>query len=387
MTHTTIVQPGVAARRGVSQRRREQRGFTLLTAAVSMLVLIGMVGLAVDIGRMYIAKSEAQVFADSASLAATIELDGTQAGIARARARVASNPNKWNFETSTYTNVTTAFATSTEGPWEEYPLIASNVRYARAITTVQVPIYFLSLFTAGKLNVTPSPSGFIAISPNSFTAGVRGDSEAGQELQETFREGIFPFSPYAHNNVGPHFGLSIGQEYTFRWGAHAVLNNNVCAGDNDVSTISLSEAGGGSERGYIEETSAAIIRAAIVEDYQTTWRGIGDTVNMTGGAKQTELDAVQERIRQDGNWWSETYQDYVASGLGNGRRVVAMPINSGYPDYIVRQIGAFFLHRADDYHQGGNREWCATYLGPWVQGAKTKGAMDGSGAYVVRLVK
>jgi hypothetical protein len=108
---------------------------------------------------------------------------------------------------------------------------------------------------------------------------------------------------------------------------------------------------------------------------------------MTGGAKQTQLDAVRERINQDGNWWSQTYADYVTSGLGNGRRVVAMPINAGYPSYTVRQIGAFFLRRASDYDQGGNKEWCAEYLGAWVQGAKTKGAMDGSGAYVVRLTQ
>jgi hypothetical protein len=67
--------------------------------------------------------------------------------------------------------------------------------------------------------------------------------------------------------------------------------------------------------------------------------------------------------------------------------VVAMPINRGYPSYEVVQIGAFFLRPASSYQQGGNQEWCAEYLGAWVQGAKTKGAMDGSGAYVVRLVQ
>jgi len=50
-------------------------------------VLLGAVGLAVDLGRMYIVKGEAQTFADSAALAAVLELDSTSAGITRARPR------------------------------------------------------------------------------------------------------------------------------------------------------------------------------------------------------------------------------------------------------------------------------------------------------------
>ena len=91
------------------------------------------------------------------------------------------------------------------------------------------------------------------------------------------------------------------------------------------------------------------------------------------------------RVEQDSNSEAPNYTAYVASGDGSGRRVVAAPINTGYPDYLVVQIGAFFLMK--DYDQGGNSAWCAEYLGPWVQGAKQKGAADGSGAYVVRLTQ
>lgn len=62
-----------------------------------ILVLIGMLALAFDLGRAYLAKNEAQAFTDSASLEATLELDGTLAGIQRAQSRVSSNQNKWNF--------------------------------------------------------------------------------------------------------------------------------------------------------------------------------------------------------------------------------------------------------------------------------------------------
>jgi hypothetical protein len=36
-------------------------------------------------------------------------------------ARVASNPNKWNFNTGSFSGVTTTFAQSRSGPWEETP--------------------------------------------------------------------------------------------------------------------------------------------------------------------------------------------------------------------------------------------------------------------------
>lgn len=366
------------------QRGRES-GFMLITTAIGLVVLIGLVGLAVDIGRIYIAKSEAQAFADSASLAATVELDGTMDGISRARARAESNPNLWNFNTSTFSNITISFSDSQDGPWVEVPETATGIRYARTSTSVDVPVYFLSLLTIGRLNVTSSPTAFLALSPSDFTSSVAADSGAGQQLKTVFLEGIFPFSPYAHTNNAPNFGLVPGNLYTLRWPANPRLGNNVCPGDNEQAVIDLAGAGGGSERGYIEETSARIIREAIVHDYQTVWRGIGSTVNMTGGAKQTERTALIERIQQDTNSTAPNYTSYVAQGTGNGRRIVAVPINAGSPSYTVVQLGAFFLLRATDYDNGGNSPWCAEYLGPYVQGSDHKGAADGAGAFVVRL--
>ncbi len=344
-----------------------------------------MVGLAVDIGRIYIAKSETQIFTDSASLAATLELDGTDAGINRALARVDSNPNRWNFQTSDFTSVTTAFAKSLDGEWTDYPSNPMGYRYARVHASVNVPVYFLSLFMNTK--VSTGGAGLLALAPSSYTTQVAADSSGAQEIKTGFREGIFPFSPYAHNDTGPDYGLIPGQFYTFRWAANPRLEHNVCPGDNDQAIIDIANAGGGSERGYIEETSASIIRQAIIDDYQTVYRGIGDVVDMTGGAKQTERTSIIERVRQDSDWWSDTYEEYVQEGIGSGRRIVAMPINAGSPSYVVEQIGAFFLPPQSEYPQGGNQAWCAEYLGPYVQGSSHKGAGEGSGAYVVRLTQ
>ena len=54
--------------------------------ASCMFLLLAVIGLAFDLGRVYIARNEAQIFVDAASLAAAQQMDGTAAGLNRARA-------------------------------------------------------------------------------------------------------------------------------------------------------------------------------------------------------------------------------------------------------------------------------------------------------------
>jgi Flp pilus assembly protein TadG len=63
-------------------RRGQRQGFVLVTMAIAAIALIAVLGLAVDVGRMFIAKNETQTYCDSASLAAALALDGTTTGIA-----------------------------------------------------------------------------------------------------------------------------------------------------------------------------------------------------------------------------------------------------------------------------------------------------------------
>ncbi len=100
----------------------EQRGFTLLATGMCCAAVFGMVGLAVDAGRMYIVRNENQAYVDSAALAAVLELDGTTAGLARARGKAAANVNRWNMGTTPFTATTVEFSTSSSGPWAASPL-------------------------------------------------------------------------------------------------------------------------------------------------------------------------------------------------------------------------------------------------------------------------
>jgi uncharacterized membrane protein len=73
-----------------------------LGSAVMAIVLFAVLGVAVDMGRMFIIKHEAQVFTDAAALGAALKLDGTQAGATVGANFVDASPNRWNAGTQAF---------------------------------------------------------------------------------------------------------------------------------------------------------------------------------------------------------------------------------------------------------------------------------------------
>jgi Flp pilus assembly protein TadG len=111
--------------------------------SVSMFLLLAVVGMAFDLGRVYIARNEAQIFADAASMSAAKQLDGTAAGLDRARAAVAALPDRWNLGTEKFNGVVVEF--SADGKqWDAQPKILTALHYARVTAPDnQVAIMFL----------------------------------------------------------------------------------------------------------------------------------------------------------------------------------------------------------------------------------------------------
>ncbi|MDP3038101.1 MAG: pilus assembly protein TadG-related protein, partial [Rhodocyclaceae bacterium] len=64
-----------------------QRGAVAVVVGLSLVVLIGFLGLVLDLGQLFITRTELQNAADAAALAGAKELDGTVAGITRAKDR------------------------------------------------------------------------------------------------------------------------------------------------------------------------------------------------------------------------------------------------------------------------------------------------------------
>src|ERR1700676_4545311 len=106
-------------------RVNRQKGFILIAMSVCMFLLLAVIGLAFDLGRVYIARNEAQVFTDAAAMTAASKLDGTAAGIARADEGVAQLPIRWNLGTREFKGVIVEFSATGE-KWERDPKDAST---------------------------------------------------------------------------------------------------------------------------------------------------------------------------------------------------------------------------------------------------------------------
>lgn len=72
----------------VEKSPKHQQGAVAILVGVTLFVLVGMLALVIDLGHLYWAKAGLQNAADAAALAGAKELDGTAAGITRAKQSV-----------------------------------------------------------------------------------------------------------------------------------------------------------------------------------------------------------------------------------------------------------------------------------------------------------
>jgi uncharacterized membrane protein len=150
-------------------RFRQERGFAVVASVVFGVVLFGMAGLAIDLGRMYIAKNEAQTYADGAALAAAMQLDGTPSCLTRADAAVSAQLNKWNFSTTTFGGTVREYSADGSTGWAASDTaVAADMRYAR----VKASVNNVALF-------------FLPITGTATTATVNATAIAGQVLEGT----------------------------------------------------------------------------------------------------------------------------------------------------------------------------------------------------------
>jgi len=371
---------------------RNEGGFALLAMGVSLVAVVGMAGISVDLGRMYIAKNELMVYTDAASIAAALQLDGTAAGIARAQNAAAgmstgSNAMGWDFATKPIAGATLQFAKGLSASpnvpdaasWAPNPADPTDYRFVQVTASANVPVVFMQAFRILQGN------------GSARTAVTNASSIAAQALVTKFPAGLLPFSPIAPTNVPDNFGLTPGVQYTLRYPSGGGLNKgDVCAGDQNQTYWTSLPA---QDQGYWGSTSAAALRGEIVDDNQSAVINIGDPVPMVGGNKNTEGAALDSRVQEDSDSLSATYATYMALGQGNGRRIIGTPLNSGPPTFTAVGIGMFFLEPTPVYQSvQGNTPICAEYVGPYMQGSMYPGAgatasTGNTGGYVVKLIQ
>lgn len=126
------------------RHRVSQNGSILGVAAVSLLALLGVVGLAVDIGHMYLVLAELQNAADAAALAGASGLNGGQEGIQIAIDRASAAMNKYEFNKTgvglAEANVTFAAALADFGTGNEKTTKAAAQAVASTIKFVKVKV-------------------------------------------------------------------------------------------------------------------------------------------------------------------------------------------------------------------------------------------------------
>lgn len=351
-----------------ASRVRRKRASVVLLVSMGLMVAGMGAAMGLDLSRLYMAKRTAKFRADAAALAAVMELDGTHAGLERAREVSSRAALAAHTSGNPASGLKVEFSTH-GGAWLERPSVPQKITQVRVTSTVFVPFSLLRTFV-------PQPKS------HAWAVAV-----AEQRPKVEFEEGLFPYAVLAHNETAPAFGLQAGQLHTLRWPTRdGITSGQICAGDRDARLIARATANGMVEMGYIEMASTHGIRKAVLNDFQTSMRRIGDPLRFTEGMRHMETQALGERIASDPDAGSRSYAEYAARGIGNGRRIVAAPIHSGAPKFTVLQIGAFLLLPALEYREGGSEPFCAEYLGPYIRGGRRKGAGE-AGFYVSSLVQ
>ena len=336
---------------------RSKSGFVLVAMGISVVVLLGMLGLALDLGHTFIVRNEAQAYTDAAALAAVSKLNGTSAGVTAAQSAVTNSTNKWNFTTQAFSSVVTEFSVD-KATWYTSGSAPSAVKYVRVIA----PSNSVAM-TAIRAVPGVSPS---------ITVAAR--SVAGSLPPTSFSQGVFPFAPIAHNMLDTtNWGYSVGDELTLLWPSSIGSNgpakmNNLCASDRNVASLAAVQAGTTSDRGYIQDSSASSLASAIEDDHMDYTVALNQSVYRSGGVKTTDVyQSLQARVDQDTSPNTVDYNGYL-SGHGPAplRRVVIVPIINDALDGVGHSVvqGFAYVLLPPSQPHNPNDSKCANYIGP-----------------------
>jgi Flp pilus assembly protein TadG len=162
---------------------RQQQGAVAVMFGLTLVALLAAGGLVIDLGHLYVLKSELQNGADSGALAGAEEIDMTAAGVSRAAAKAIAfaGQNNFNFSSAlVLTNADISFGSAPDGPWStvsEASASPSGKTFIRVNTGNRtVPTYLMGVAgiptiatsgvaVAGRFVVDITPLGVCAVDP------------------------------------------------------------------------------------------------------------------------------------------------------------------------------------------------------------------------------
>ena len=404
--------------------RRNKRGVVLILAAVGAFAMVGILGLAFDLGRMFVAKSELQNYTDAAAIGAALKLDGTSAGVTRATTSATNDVNQWGFGTESVGSVTVKYAQGLASAYVPNPAPALDYRFVQVEAEQNVPLYFMPL-----------------VPGVGWQRSVAASSIAGQKFEPDMKDGIFPYSPDAHDPADPNFGFLLGKYYTLKWDQYtgnpsetqfyklSIDNAKLvgCEADMSNGAFQPGEAQG-SQRGYIDLSDrnpldsgggAALIRDAILTrtSFELPIVPYSYYIDPEPGQKQTELAAMADRVAEDTDPTTPTYYttpqtapntpsiedmrtlyrtayntvDLPRPPNANGRRMVVAPVNNPGAAGLVIGFAGFLLppNPCADVTLGSKTysPCCGEFIGSvtGIGGGGSGGAGSATGSYRIVL--
>ncbi len=382
------------------QGRRRERGFVLITMGVAAVALFGALGMAVDLGRMFITKNETQSFCDAGALAAVMKLDGTTTGITNAKNAVTNLGNKWNMDSTTVASPDIKFATSSSGPWVADPNPAIGYTYTQVTATVSLPLYFIGVVVG---NTTQSVTSLAKAGQVAYAV------PANPNANPLFRHGLAPYTAVSTNTTGPNFGLTVGTAYDIQWPAYngtragcgpgnpdKCFVSDPCAGDaNKTTEAAVVSNWGASINGYWGSNSNSTIEQEVLDVIQLAAVDVGTNIfpDLSNGNKAAEAKYLDERASWDTDLTDNTVSSYLAA-THNGRRLLPVPIVDPVDPTHTKVIGygLFLLYANTDGSSGtsnyythgqgtnGNDPYCAMYAGSYFIGSTNPGATGSGGS-------
>lgn len=301
------------------RHQNKRQGAVAPTFALLLVFLLGFMGLALDLGHLFVVKTELQTAMDSCALAAAQELNGQPDAIRRARNAgiAAGNINRVNLQSATWSNK----AQLTDNSFTFYDdkhvdtTDSAKARFVRC-NHVQAATGTPLLHV---LSIQSSQSAYAA------TMDVRAYAEATTTPSQSTCP--MPLGLYPRDNTPPNYGFVKGEWITL------LSKNNPNPGQ--IGWLNLNPAGG---KG-----------APAIEDQLSGICGIrSDDPVLTQGVKQTVADVWNTRF---GIYTNSTpaqlhpdFTGYVynrtvpTNGNGNNAPSPTWPTgNNAYSDFVNRR--------------------------------------------------
>ena len=214
--------------------RRRDAGAVTITAALMLLFLLGFMGVAIDIGRAFVVRSELQTAMDSCALAGAQELDGSADAIARATSAglAAAWVNRVGFQSESWSG--------------QGQLPAGGIGFRDAsfvLTTAPAAARYVSCTHTqpNVRNVLLGLMGAFAGSPSAYPAAfsVKASAVATRAPSQTSCPVPLALKPKSGGTAANDYGFAIGEWVTLLMGAGAATNGQIgwanLDGSNDAN--------------------------------------------------------------------------------------------------------------------------------------------------------